>query len=71
MYSLSCKDMDMEKCNYVAMGETKDEVIKMASDHFVKAHPKEANEAMEKMSKEELNEKMMDNIVEKDDEEDM
>ena len=66
MYSLSCKDMGIEKCNYVAMGETKDEVMKMASDHFTKAHPKEAKEMMDKMSKEELEEKMMDNIVEKD-----
>ena len=42
--------------------------MKMASDHFMKAHPKEAKDAMEKMSQDELDEKMMDNMVEKDEE---
>lgn len=69
MYSLSCKDLGMEKCNYVAMGETKDEVIQMMNDHAMKAHPKEVKEQEEKMSKEEMEQKMLDNIIEKDDEE--
>ena len=58
--------MGVEKCNYVAMGETKDEVIEMATEHGKKAHPKEMKEMMDKMSKEEVEEKMMDNIIEKD-----
>jgi predicted small metal-binding protein len=63
-YSLSCKDMGM-KCNYVATAESREEVMDMAHEHFAKAHPKEAKEAMEQMSKEELDQKMMENIVEK------
>ena len=58
--------MGVPQCNYVAMGETKEEVLEMESDHFMKTHPKEAKENMEKMSKEELEQKMIDNIVEKD-----
>jgi len=57
MYSLSCKDMGMEKCNYVAMGETKEEVIEMTNDHAMKVHPKETKDAMEKMSQDELQKK--------------
>lgn len=65
MYSLSCKDMGID-CNYVAMGETREEVIKMSSDHFKKAHPEEAKEKMESMTEEEMEESMMEKIVEKD-----
>jgi predicted small metal-binding protein len=67
MLSLSCKDMGVEKCDYVAMGETKEDVIKMTTDHMMKSHPKEAKEAMEKMSKEELEQKMTDNMTETED----
>jgi len=70
MYSLSCKDLGMEKCDYVAMGETKEEAMQMSKDHAMKAHPKEMKEKMEKMSEEELKQKMMDAIVEKDEDDD-
>lgn len=66
MYSLSCKDLGMEKCNYVATGDTKEEVMEMASEHAMKAHPKEMKEKAEKMSKEEMNEAMMGAIKEMD-----
>ena len=65
-YSLSCKDMGVEKCDYIAEGETKEEVIDMATQHGMKVHAKEMEGMMEKMSKEEINEKMMDNIKETD-----
>ena len=65
-YSLSCKDMGLVKCNYIAMGETQEEVMKMAGEHFMKVHPKEAKESMEKMSKEEMDHKMMQHVIEKD-----
>ena len=60
--------MGMEKCNYIAMGETKDQVLEMAKDHAMKAHPKEMKESMEKISEEEMDKKMTDHIVEKDEE---
>ena len=71
MYSLSCKDLGVGTCNYVAMGETKEEVIEMTKEHGMKAHPKEMKENMEKMSKEEMEDMMMEKIIEKDDEEEM
>ena len=48
MYSLSCKDLGVPTCNYVAMGESKEEVMEMAKNHAMKAHPKELKENMEK-----------------------
>lgn len=73
MYSLSCKDMGIEKCDYIATADSREEVMKMANEHFMKAHPKEAKEMMQKMSKEEAEKKMMEKIVEKnsDDNEEM
>lgn len=64
MYSLSCKDLG-PKCNYVATAESREEVMDMARDHFMKAHPKESKEKMDEMSKEEMDQKMMENIREK------
>ena len=64
-YSLSCKDMGMEKCNYVATAESREEVMDMTKEHFMKVHPKEAKEKMQEMSEEELDQKMMENIREK------
>jgi len=66
-YSLSCKDMDI-KCNFVATGETRDEVMSQISEHATKAHPKEMKEMSEKMSKEEMDQKMMENMQEMGDE---
>ena len=66
MYSLSCKDMGMPKCNYVAMGESREEVMKMADEHFAKTHPKEMKEMASKMSKEDMKQQMMEKIMEKD-----
>jgi predicted small metal-binding protein len=64
MYTLSCKDMGIETCDFVAKAKTKEEAMKMASDHFMKAHPKEAKEMMEKYTKEESTQMMMDKIKE-------
>ena len=69
MYSLSCKDAGIEKCDYIAMGESKEEVIEMAKNHFMKAHPKEAKAQMENMSEKDMKEKMMSKIKQR--EEDM
>ena len=71
MYSLSCKDMGIEKCDYVAISETKEKVIKMVTDHFIKNNMKEAKEMMEKLSEDEMKQKMMEKIVEKDENGDM
>lgn len=63
--------MGIEKCDFVAKADTREEVMEMSSEHFLEAHPKEAKESMEKMSKEEMDQEMLDKIVEEDDEEDM
>lgn len=64
MFTLSCKDMGVATCSYVAKGKTKEEVMKMAGDHFMKAHPKEAKEAMKKYTKEEGMKMMEEKIME-------
>ena len=56
--------MGMATCNYMAKGKTKEDVMKMASEHGMKAHPKEAEEAMKKWTKEETMEMMGKNIKE-------
>jgi predicted small metal-binding protein len=64
MYTLSCKDMGIEMCDFMAKGKTKEEVVKEVSEHFMKAHPTEAKEKMEKYSEKELNKMMMDKVHE-------
>ena len=64
MYTLSCKDMGISTCDFVGKGKTKEEAIKMASAHFMKAHPMEAKEATENMSKEEMNKMMLGKVKE-------
>jgi predicted small metal-binding protein len=56
------------KCNFVATGETRDEVMNQISEHSAKAHPKEMKEMADKMSKEEMDQKMMENMQEMGDE---
>ena len=65
-YTLSCKDMGVAACDYVAVGETREEVVKMASEHGIKVHPKEMKEYMSKMSKDEMEQSMLDRVVEED-----
>jgi len=49
MYSLSCKDMGQADCDFVATGETKEEVLQKAGEHAMSAHGKtEADMAGEK-----------------------
>lgn len=49
MYSLICKDMGMEKCDYVAMAENKEDAIEIMEEHMKKFHPNE--EPMQPMEK--------------------
>lgn len=64
MYTLSCKDMGIETCDFVAKGETPEETMAEAAEHFKAEHPKEAEESMQKYSKEEMDKMMMDKIRE-------
>ena len=54
MLTLGCKDMGIATCNYVAKVKTKEEIMKMSEDHFMKKHPKEAKESIAKYTKEEM-----------------
>lgn len=38
MMTLSCKDMGQADCNFVAEGETMDDVMKTMMDHGMSAH---------------------------------
>lgn len=70
-YSLSCKDLGMPQCNFVAKGETKEEVMEMINDHAMKVHAEEMKEKMKSMSKKDMEEMMMDNMKEEDADEEM
>lgn len=67
-YSLDCKDMGM-KCDFVATGESRDEVMKQMNEHMNEAHPKEAEKMAEEMSPEQIDEQMMEKIQETGDDE--
>ena len=64
MYTLSCKDMGIATCDFTAKGKSKEEVVKTVGDHFMKAHPMEAKDAMENMSKEEMNKMILGKVKE-------
>ena len=51
MFKLACKDMGMEECDFVAMGETKEAMIEAGMAHVKEAHPEKAAE-MESMTPE-------------------
>jgi len=57
MKMLSCKDMGAE-CDFVAKGETNQEVMKAMMDHAQAAHPDKMKE-METKSAEEVQSMMM------------
>ena len=38
MYSLSCKDMGKADCDFVATGETQEEVMKSVGEHAMAVH---------------------------------
>ena len=63
MYTLSCKDMGIA-CDFVAKGDSKEEVMKMGNEHFMKEHPAEAKEWGAKYSKEEMKQMSMKKIKE-------
>ena len=65
MYTLSCKDMGVPTCGFVAEGETKEEVMKTINEHVMKAHPDKAKEMGEKYTKEESEKMMMEKMKEK------
>lgn len=52
MYTLSCRDAGVD-CDFVAKGETMDEVLETGMDHVKKTHPEKVKE-MESMPKEKL-----------------
>ena len=64
MYTLTCKDMGVGTCDYVAKGKTKEEVIRMLEEHAMKEHPKEIKDMMAQNTKEEVEDMMADKIKE-------
>lgn len=61
MKTLACKDMGAPDCDFVATGETSEEVKQKMMEHAQNAHP----EALENMTPEERDEKnkMMDALL--------
>jgi len=66
MFSLSCKDVGIQKCDHASLSENREEVMQMMDEHIQKVHPKDP---LAKMSKEERDPKLMEKIVESDEEE--
>ena len=61
MMKVSCKDLGAD-CDFVAMGETKDEVVKKMMDHGMSEH-KAMMEGMSATEKDEMVKKMMSKMV--------
>lgn len=57
MKTLSCRDMGGD-CNFVAQGNSNEEVVKMMMSHAMQAHP-EKLKSMGNVSPEEMNQMMM------------
>jgi len=67
MKTLACMDVCGEKCmacSFVAKGETDEDVMKQLDEHGKKAHPKEMEEMMKMMPKEQMMEMMKSKIRE-------
>lgn len=62
-FTLSDQDMGVD-CDYVAEGDTKEEVMKMSKDHMMKDHPMESEKMMKKYSEKQMEEMMMEKIKE-------
>jgi predicted small metal-binding protein len=54
MFVLTCKDLDILNCHYVARADTEDKVILDMMEHAMIAHPEKIKELTEVMSKEEI-----------------
>lgn len=65
MKTLSCADLGVEKCGYVASGEDDDEVVNKMLEHGRKAHSEKIKEMMENMDEDEIKDFMKARIVEK------
>ncbi len=65
MYSLSCASLGMPNCDFVAKGETEEEVLEKINDHVNSAH-QDKREEISKMNPVEaaaMKETMMSKIV--------
>ncbi len=58
MKTLSCKDIGTPTCDFVAVGETDDEVLDKMMDHAEMEHP----ENLQKMSEDDMRAKMQSQI---------
>ena len=59
MKSLACKDMGMMDCDFKAIAETAEEVMKMASDHATATHADKMAEMAKTMSPDQMKAAMM------------
>lgn len=48
MKTLACKDLGLAKCDFVAKGETIDDVVNQVYEHANKAHKNKVDEMMTK-----------------------
>jgi predicted small metal-binding protein len=44
MFSLACRDAGVKDCDYVAKGETEEELWKDGTEHVIKVHGKKAED---------------------------
>lgn len=64
MKSLSCKDLGTPECNFVAKGETAEEVVQTMSDHAMQAHADKIAEISKTMTPEQIKAMMMSKVKE-------
>ncbi len=53
-------------CQYVAEGKSEEEVMEMAKEHAMRAHPEEMKEKMDQYTEEELDDTMKEKIKEEE-----
>ena len=66
MKTLSCREMAMVDCDFVAKGQTDEEIVQKMTEHAKMAHKETMGDMMKKMTVDEMREAMTKKI--KDDE---
>ena len=63
MKELTCKDMGIMECDFVAKGETEDEVTQSMMDHAKQAHPEKMGAMPEEEMRNMMKSKVKDGTV--------
>lgn len=54
MFTLSCRDLELDNCSYTARASTENKVILLMMEHAMKTHPEKVKELMIVMTREDI-----------------